>query len=57
VKAHNDGHGARYTRSRRPVELVYLETAESRSAATVREAEIKKMSREKKVEMIAESPQ
>ena len=57
VKAHNDGHGARYTRTRRPVELVYQEEAESRSAATVREAEIKKMSREKKVEMIAESPQ
>ncbi|MBM4353359.1 MAG: GIY-YIG nuclease family protein [Deltaproteobacteria bacterium] len=53
VKAHNEGHGARYTRTRRPVDLVYRETAESRSAATVREAVIKRMSRKRKLEMIA----
>ncbi len=55
LRAHNDGSGARYTRSRRPVELVYRETAESRSAATVREAAIKRMSRKKKLEMIRDA--
>jgi predicted GIY-YIG superfamily endonuclease/catechol 2,3-dioxygenase-like lactoylglutathione lyase family enzyme len=55
IKAHNEGHGARYTRSRRPVEVVYSEPAESRSAATLREAEIKRMPRRRKVAMIAAS--
>lgn len=35
VLAHAQGRGAKYTRSRRPVELVYQETAADRSAATV----------------------
>ena len=43
VSEHNDGHGARYTRSRLPVELVYLEPAADRSAAMRRESEIKGM--------------
>ena len=41
---HNDGRGARYTRSRGPVELVYLEKATDRGAALKRESEIKRMS-------------
>lgn len=52
LKAHNSGHGAKYTRSRRPVELVYYESLESRSAALRREAEIKKMSRQDKLFLI-----
>lgn len=44
ITAHNAGKGARYTRSRRPVALVYIEPAESRSAAARREYEIKRMS-------------
>jgi putative endonuclease len=52
--AHNEGCGARYTRSRRPVELVYQEQAESRSKATLREMEIKRMSRKRKMEMIGD---
>ncbi len=52
IKAHSEGHGARYTRSRRPVVLVYRETEESRSVATIREAAIKRMSRKRKEEMI-----
>ena len=35
--------GSRYTRGRRPVELVYSETCENRSAASQREAELKKL--------------
>ena len=46
---HNSGSGARYTRSRRPVVLVYSEPAYSRAAAAKREYQIKKMPlREKK---------
>ncbi|MCG8427803.1 MAG: GIY-YIG nuclease family protein [Chromatiales bacterium] len=45
VKEHNHGSkGARYTRSRRPVELVYAEPALSRSAASKREYAIKQLS-------------
>jgi predicted GIY-YIG superfamily endonuclease len=40
---HNSGRGARYTRSRLPVELVYRECASDRSAALRREHEIKSM--------------
>ncbi len=40
--------GAKYTATRRPWNLVYHEMLKSRSAATAREYEIKKMSREKK---------
>ncbi|MDD5986642.1 MAG: GIY-YIG nuclease family protein [Eubacteriales bacterium] len=52
VAAHNSGRGAKYTRSRLPVRLVYHETADSRSAALQREAAIKKMSRTAKLALI-----
>jgi len=53
IKAHNSGKdGARYTRSRRPVKLVYSEKAGSKSAAAKLEYKIKKMPRAKKIEMI-----
>lgn len=45
--------GARYTSGRRPVELVYSEPAGSRSEASRREHQIKKMSRAAKLGMIA----
>jgi putative endonuclease len=44
VVEHNRGRGARYTRARRPVKLVYLEKAAGRAAAQRRESEIKRMS-------------
>jgi len=44
VTEHNSGKGARYTRARRPVRLVYQESVEDRSAASKREAAIKKLS-------------
>lgn len=54
VETHNGTHagGAKYTRSRRPVTLVYVEAAESRSAALRRERAIKGMTRTKKEELI-----
>ena len=53
IKAHNSGKdGARYTRSRRPVKLVYSEEAGSKSTAAKREYKIKKMTRVKKMELI-----
>lgn len=55
VKTHNSGSGAKYTRSRLPVKLVYSEKLESRSAALKREAAIKKLKREKKEQLIASS--
>lgn len=44
VAVHNRGAGAAYTRSRRPVELVWREPASDRSSALRREAAIKRLS-------------
>jgi putative endonuclease len=54
VSEHNRGRGARYTRSRRPVELVYLEPAASRGDALRREREIKRMSTSAKHDLVSE---
>jgi len=52
VKAHNAGVGARYTRGRQPVELVYYEACSSKVEACRREWEIKKLSRKQKEALI-----
>lgn len=49
---HNSGNGAKYTRSRLPVELVYFEEYEEKSHALKREREIKSLSRNQKSELI-----
>lgn len=49
---HNSGKGAKYTRSRRPVELVYTEPALDKSAALRREIEIKRLSHTEKQTLI-----
>ncbi len=49
---HNAGTASRYTRSRRPIRLVYEETHASRSGALKREAVIKALSREEKESLI-----
>lgn len=50
VKEHNETDlGAKYTRGRRPVKLVYYEKFKTRSEAQKREAEIKKLSRKRKL--------
>ncbi|MBI3900482.1 MAG: GIY-YIG nuclease family protein [Gammaproteobacteria bacterium] len=53
VREHNEGTGARYTRSRRPVKLRYQEPCESRSAALIRECAIRLMSPKEKRALIA----
>lgn len=52
VAEHNDGTGAKYTRGRRPVELQYVESFDSRSDAQSREAEIKSLSRARKKRLV-----
>ena len=53
LAAHNSGKGAKYTRSRLPVELVWQEAFEDRHEALSREWHIKRMSRDKKLALIA----
>ncbi len=55
VEAHNSGKGAKYTRSRRPVELVYTEELPTKEDALSREAAIKKLTPVKKRQLISES--
>jgi putative endonuclease len=55
VRAHNAGEGAKYTNGRRPVELVYAETAGSKSAAASLEYRIKKLRRAKKALLVRDS--
>ncbi len=52
LRQHNAGRGAKYTRSRRPVRLVYVEEQPDRSSAMRREFQIKQMSREAKEKLI-----
>lgn len=52
VGEHNAGGGAKYTRSRLPVELVYAEEASDRSAAQRREAALKKLGANEKRALI-----
>ena len=54
IAAHNAGRGAKYTKSRRPVKLVYFEEHESKSAAMKREWQIKRLSRKEKI-LLAQS--
>ena len=54
LKAHNAGLGAKYTRSRTPVELVYYETFKTKVEAQKREYAIKKMTRAEKQKLIGD---
>ena len=54
IKAHNDGKGAKYTKSRRPVVLAYYEEFYTKEEAMRREWEIKQMTRAQKMKMIRE---
>ena len=56
IKAHNEGKGAKYTKSRRPVELVYYEAFEKKEEAMSREWAIKHMSREEKRGLLKAAP-
>jgi len=52
VEAHNAGKGAKYTRSRHPVELIYQETFSSKIEAMRREVQIKRWPRFKKQALV-----
>lgn len=52
-KQHNAGTGAKYTRVRRPVTLVYQETCPDKSAALRREWAVKQLTRQQKLLLIA----
>lgn len=51
LEAHAAGKGAKYTRGRGPLELVYTEACESHSDALKREAAIKKLKRQEKLRL------
>lgn len=57
ARVHNAGKGAKYTRSRLPVELVYREALGDKSAALRREREIKRLTRAQKLALIADQSQ
>ena len=54
IQAHNEGRGAKYTRSRRPVELVYYECVETKEEAMRRDYAIKQLNRRQKLRLIAQ---
>lgn len=55
TKVHNAGKGAKYTRARLPVELVYQEACADKYAALRREYEIKQLTRVQKLKLIEQS--
>ncbi len=55
LEAHNTGKGGKYTRVRTPVELVYLETYETKQEAMSREVQIKQLSRKEKDRLIEDA--
>jgi putative endonuclease len=55
LREHNAGYGARYTRSRRPLRIAYLEQLPDRAAAMQRERAIKSMPRRKKIALLHET--
>ena len=57
LKAHNNGTASKYTRSRRPVEMVHLEQFETKSEAMKREAAFKQLTREQKLALIERDAQ
>lgn len=52
LAAHQSGAGAKYTKSRRPVQLVYIEPAATKQEAMKREYAIKRLSRKKKLALV-----
>lgn len=55
LAAHNAGRGAKYTRGRRPVELVYWESFSNKSSALRREYAIKQLPRRQKLTLVQSS--
>jgi putative endonuclease len=57
LKTHLSGKGAKYTKSRLPVFLIYFEEFENKSKAATRENQIKRMSREQKIKLVKDRPE
>lgn len=55
VREHTSGNGCKFTKHRIPVKLVYSEDVGTRSEALKREAHIKGLPRQKKIELVAKS--
>lgn len=55
LQMHRSGKGAKYTRGRQPLELRYQETCGTHSDALRREAQIKKLTRTEKLQLIRET--
>ena len=55
LKAHNEGKGAKYTRGRGPVKLLWQEQCPDHSCALRREIQIKRLSRSEKLALIGKS--
>ncbi len=52
AKIHNAGKGAKYTKTRRPVKLIYVEELPDKSSALKRERAIKRLSRKQKEKLL-----
>ena len=55
MSEHESGQGAKYTKGRGPFQLVYSETCQGRGPASIRESQIKSLSREQKLKLVAGS--
>jgi putative endonuclease len=55
IASHNSGTGAKYTRGRTPVDLLYKEAYETKELAMARESAIKALPREAKLELISKA--
>jgi putative endonuclease len=56
LKEHNNGEGAKYTKNRLPVKLIYFEEYSDKSSARKREIEVKRWRREKKEALVGGFP-
>lgn len=52
LAVHNSGKGAKYTKTRRPVKMIYTEAFETKSEAMRREAGIKRLTRKEKENLV-----
>ena len=52
LHAHNEGTGAKYTRARRPVRLVYAEAFDTKEEAQKRECQIKKLRHKQRISLV-----
>ncbi len=57
LQQHEEGQGAKYTRGRAPLKLLYTETCENRSLASKREWEVKRLSRAEKLALMSKKPE